>query len=179
MKSPSPFGTLAAAARTGGLALFLFTFSGPAWASEPVVCFTPGGQCTGLIVDEIAGARRSIDVQAYSFTSPEILQALVDAHGRGVAVRVIVDKSQKTERYSGLTFVRNAGVPVWIDARVAIAHNKVMILDRETVITGSFNFTRSAQERNAENVLVLKDPELAARYEANWLARQRVSTRVP
>lgn len=63
----------------------------------------------------------------------------------------------------------NVGIPLWIDDRVAIAHNKVMIIDNSTVITGSFNFTTSAQKRNAENVLVLRDaPQLAAVYTKDW-----------
>lgn len=83
-------------------------------------------------------------------------------------MRVILDKSQRTEKYTGATFLANGGVPVLIDDKHAIAHNKVMVLDEETVITGSFNFTRSAQERNAENLLVLSDKVLAARYTENW-----------
>lgn len=140
------------------------------------VCFTPGEDCTGVIVSALDGARSTVLVQAYSFTSAPIAKALVDAHKRGVDVRVILDKSQRSERYSSLMFLRNAGIPVWIDARVAIAHNKVMVLDGETVITGSFNFTKSAQERNAENLLVIHDRDLAGKYADNWRDRQSVST---
>jgi phosphatidylserine/phosphatidylglycerophosphate/cardiolipin synthase-like enzyme len=83
-------------------------------------------------------------------------------------VRVILDKSQRRERYSAADFLVNAGVPTWIDTCCAIAHNKVMVIDGGTVITGSFNFTRAAQQRNAENVLVLRDAELARCYAENW-----------
>jgi phosphatidylserine/phosphatidylglycerophosphate/cardiolipin synthase-like enzyme len=68
-----------------------------------------------------------------------------------------------------------AGVPTWIDAAYQIAHNKIIIIDGETVITGSFNFTRSAEEYNAENLLVIRDPSLAARYEANFQEHLRRS----
>lgn len=132
------------------------------------VCFTPGGNCTDVIVKEIGSARKSILVQAYSFTSPPIAEALVKAKARGVDVRVILDKSQRTEKYSGATFLTNGGVPILIDNNHAIAHNKVMVLDDEVAITGSFNFTRAAQERNAENVLVLRDKALSAQYTENW-----------
>jgi phosphatidylserine/phosphatidylglycerophosphate/cardiolipin synthase-like enzyme len=133
----------------------------PAWT----VCFTPGQDCTGLLVSEIAGAQRSILVQAYGFTSVPILAALKAAHARGVDVEVIVDKtsarpSKSGSRYSAATYLTNAGVPVWVDTRVAIAHNKVMVLDGETVITGSFNFTAVAQSHNAENLLVIRDAAL-------------------
>jgi len=161
-----------ALARALALALALALLPAAAGAA-PVVCFTPGEDCTGLIVREIAAARQEIRVQAYSFTSPEIAAALAEAQGRGVAVRAILDKSQRTERYSGADYLAHHGVEVLIDAAHAIAHNKVMVIDGGTVITGSFNFTRAAQERNAENLLVLADPEVAARYLANWEAHAR------
>src|SRR3990167_2925754 len=66
-------------------------------------------------------------------------------------------------------------IPVWIDYHVGIAHNKVMILDEARVITGSFNFTRAAQMRNAENLLIIDDGNLAKKYLNNWQRRQDVS----
>jgi len=131
--------------------------------------FSPNGGCTQAVVESLDGAKKSVLVQAYSFTSAPIAKALVAAKKRGVDVRVILDKSQRTERYSGASFLANEGVPVSIDAAHRIAHNKVMVIDGQQVITGSFNFTKSAEEGNAENVLlILHAPELAARYTANW-----------
>ncbi len=125
----------------------------PAEAADWRVCFTPGADCTDSIVGEISAAKRQVLVQAFSFTSAPITKALVDAHRRGIDAQAVLDKSQRTARYSGADFLANSGVPVMIDAAHAIAHNKVMVIDGATVITGSFNFTASAQERNAENVL--------------------------
>ena len=65
---------------------------------------------------------------------------------------------------------QHAGIPIWIDARHAIAHNKIMIIDGATILTGSFNFTKNAEENNAENLLVIRSPELATKYAANWNA---------
>lgn len=135
-------------------------------------CFTPGENCTAVIVTEIGRAQHSVLVQAYSFTSTPIAKALVGAKKRGVDVRTILDKSQRTEKYSGADFLANSDVPVLIDDRHAIAHNKVMVIDGETVITGSFNFTKAAQEKNAENLLILHDQELAKRYAENWHAHE-------
>ena len=92
----------------------------------------------------------------------------MEAHKRGVKVQVILDKSQRTEKYSSADFLVNMGIPVRIDAQHAIAHNKIMVIDGQTVITGSFNFTKAAEENNAENLLVIRSPELAAKYAANW-----------
>ena len=133
------------------------------------VAFSPNGGGAGLIIRTIGEAKKTIKVQAYSFTNGDIAKALLDAHKRGVNVRVVLDKSQETEKYTSATFLANAGVPVRIDDDFAIAHSKIMILDEETVITGSFNFTKAAEERNAENVLVIRgNKELAKLYLQNW-----------
>jgi phosphatidylserine/phosphatidylglycerophosphate/cardiolipin synthase-like enzyme len=136
------------------------------------VCFTPSYQCSKLIIHAITQAKHDIRVQAYSFTLESIESALVDAHMRGVDVQVILDKTQEN---TSAVYFREHGIPVWIDYRPRIAHNKIMIIDEATVITGSFNFTRSAQERNAENVLMIHDATLAQRYLDNWYTRKELS----
>jgi phosphatidylserine/phosphatidylglycerophosphate/cardiolipin synthase-like enzyme len=132
------------------------------------VYFSPKGGCTDALVKEIGKAKSEILVQAYSFTSKEIAKALVDAHKRGVHVETILDKSNKSQKYSAADFTFNMGIPTFIDAEHAIAHNKIMVLDKETMITGSFNFTKAAEEKNAENLLILKSKELAKQYINNW-----------
>ena len=88
---------------------------------------------------------------------------------------MILDKSQRRERYSSADFVAHEGIATWIDAKPAIAHNKVMIIDGHIVVTGSFNFTKAAEEKNTENLLVIDDPDLAVKYTGNWKARQGAS----
>ena len=132
------------------------------------VYFSPKGGCTEAVVKELAAAKSTVLVQAYSFTSVPIAKALVDAHKRGVEVEVILDKSQKGEKYTSADFVIHAGIPTKIDAKHAIAHSKIIVIDGQVVITGSFNFTTAAEEHNAENLLVIRSPELAAKYTANW-----------
>jgi phosphatidylserine/phosphatidylglycerophosphate/cardiolipin synthase-like enzyme len=132
------------------------------------VYFSPRGGCTEAIVRALDCATNSVIVQAYSFTSAPIAKAIVEAHRRRVQVAVLLDKSQRTEKYSSADFLNNAGVATFIDARHGIAHNKVMVIDGRLVLTGSFNFTKGAEENNAENLLVINDPPLAARYTANW-----------
>ncbi|MBF0458278.1 MAG: phospholipase D family protein [Nitrospirae bacterium] len=132
------------------------------------VYFSPVGGATGAIVAEIGRARSEILVQAYSFTSKQIADALVKARKAGVNIAIILDKSNLSDQYNAGIFTSNAGIPTYIDSLHNIAHNKVMIIDRETVITGSFNFTRSAEFENAENLIILKSRELANVYIANW-----------
>lgn len=131
--------------------------------------FSPRGGCTEAIVKELNNAKTEILVQAYSFTSRPIAKALVDARKRGIKIEVILDKSQQSQKYSSADFVANAGIPTYIDSAHAIAHNKIMIIDRSTLITGSFNFTKAAEDKNAENLLILKgNKALVDRYIQNF-----------
>jgi phosphatidylserine/phosphatidylglycerophosphate/cardiolipin synthase-like enzyme len=146
--------------------------SGLACTADVSVCFRPGAvSCAARVVASIAAAERELLVQAYTFTSPEIVQAIGDARKRGVAVRVILDKENRQPRYTGATYLRNAGVPVRIDDTVAIAHNKVMVIDGALVIGGSYNYTRSAETRNAENVTFSRSTCLAETFRANFERR--------
>jgi phosphatidylserine/phosphatidylglycerophosphate/cardiolipin synthase-like enzyme len=134
------------------------------------VYFSPNGDCTEAVVEALGQAKQTILVQAYSFTSAPIATALVDAHKRGVRVEVVLDKSQRTEKYSSADFLAHAGIPTRIDAQHRIAHNKVMVIDGAVVITGSFNFTKGAEHDNAENLLIIQSKDLAAQYTRNWEA---------
>lgn len=143
--------------------------------AKAAVFFSPKGGCEAAVVREIGAAKSRIAVQAYSFTSPAIVSALKGAHDRGVVVAVLLDKSNLTGKYSGASYLLNAGLPVGIDPMHAIAHNKIIIIDpdlpRATVLTGSFNFSRAAESSNAENLVILREcPELVKAYIESWKA---------
>jgi phosphatidylserine/phosphatidylglycerophosphate/cardiolipin synthase-like enzyme len=142
------------------------------------VYFSPDGGCTQAIVNAIAAANRQILVQAYEMTAPQIKSALVAAHKRGVEVSAIFDPSAVNERNTMVGELSAGGVAVFIDSAHSpgLAHNKVMVIDRSVVITGSFNFTKAAETRNAENLLVIKDPALAAAYAKNFANHQAHSS---
>ena len=148
--------------------LFLLLLAVSVRAADIQVFFSPKGGCTEAVVENLNKATNTVLVQAYSFTSAPIAKALVNAEKRGVKVVVILDKSQRTERYTEADFLLHAGVPTYIDAKHAIAHNKIMVIDSHTILTGSFNFTKAAEENNAENLLVIEDAALAKKYTDNW-----------
>ncbi len=139
------------------------------------VCFTPNQRCQSLILQAITQAQRTIHVQAYSFTSQPIANALIKAHEKGVHVQVLADKSQETAKHSKIQRLAQTGIPVLIDRNVAIAHNKVILIDDYTLLTGSYNFSKAAEYRNAENLLIIKNPKLAQEYLQNWESRAKVS----
>lgn len=133
------------------------------------VAFSPNNGVTAVVVKAIGEAQHTLLVSAYSFTSKDIAEALLDAKKRGVVVKIILDKSQVSQKYSSSTFFANQGFDLRIDVKHAIYHDKVMIIDDKTVITGSFNFTKAAETKNAENLLVLRNnPELAKLYTQDW-----------
>jgi len=189
---PVSSGILAAMMRTdaGGRTCWLLILAvlaaglGPAavaWSEPPEprwqVYFSPNDGATTAVIEALDAARTSVLVQAYSFTSAPIAKALALALARGVDVQVILDRRETGAKYSSADFFAHAGIATLIDGAHAIAHNKVMVIDGETVITGSFNFTTAAERQNAENLLVIRDRALAARYVDNWRAHAEHSTR--
>jgi len=136
--------------------------------------FTPWDDAEGAIVRALGAARKTIHVQAYLLTSRSIAKALLEAHARGVAVEILADREMVAKgENSQVPKLAGEGIPVWLETRYATAHNKVIVIDapgeQAVVVTGSYNFTWSAQARNAENLLILRgNPALARRYLDNW-----------
>jgi len=132
------------------------------------IYFTPPSDVAAAVIEVIDSSKTEVLVQAYGFTHNGIAQALLRAHARGVQVKVLLDaKTDSTNRYV-TELLQAQQIPLRLDGGHAIAHNKVIVVDGELVITGSFNFTNSAQTRNAENLLVLKSSGLAESYKVNW-----------
>ncbi len=145
-------------------------------AGRVEVFFSPHGGCQDAIVREIKAARKTIRVQAYTFTNAKIAEALLDAKKRGINVEVILDHSEATASYTIATLFHNMGVPLLIDDKHPIAHNKIIIVDGVTIITGSYNFTKAAETENAENLVILRGfPEIVKEYETNYLAHRQHS----
>ena len=156
---------------------FIFILlSKPLLAGELITCFTPGENCTDLIVKQIDQAKTSLYIQAYGLTSKPIIEAIGNAKSRGIEIKMILDKVNETKQGDGARYLKSKDIEILIDNKVAIAHNKVMIINGKNIITGSFNFTKSAQDKNAENVLIiLDDPVIAKKYIINWEKRAALS----
>lgn len=129
--------------------------------------FAPGGSPTVALVRGIDAAEESCLGLAYSFTSREIAGALARASQRGVRVRLVVDRGQVDARAGQAGRLCGFGIPVRVDRRHPIQHDKVLIVDGRFVYTGSFNWTVQA-ESNAENLVRLAGPAVAAPFLADW-----------
>lgn len=136
------------------------------------VAFSPNGGCTAATMRFVGEARQSIRVAAYGLTSNPIGKALLDARKRGVDVRVVVDREHNGRRNtpnSIANLLAANGIPVRIDSAVKIQHNKVVIVDGQSVQNGSFNLTAAAQTSNAENIIIHRGfPGLAKLFTDNW-----------
>jgi len=133
------------------------------------VGFSPNGESLQIILKGISEAQESIWVAAYSFTSKPVSEALLDAHKRGVRVAVVADHKGNSGRYTAVNFLANHGVPVRLNGRYAILHHKFMVIDGTAIQLGSFNYSAAAVDKNAENVLLLKNVhDIASRYTEEW-----------
>lgn len=138
------------------------------------VGFSPEGSALKLVLSTTGNAKESIRLMAYSFTSPDVVKSLLDAHRRGVDVRVVVDQNGNKSKASkaALNLLVNAGIPTRTIAAYKIHHDKVIIVDGKTTETGSFNYSRAADRSNSENVIVIRDnPDVAKIYLSHWQSR--------
>ena len=157
-----------------GLASCALSIALPATASPSIqTAFSPERGALQLVLSTIGSARESIRLMGYSFTSPEVVRALVDAHRRGVDEKGNRNKAS----VAAMNLVAGAGIPLRTNDRYAIMHDKIIIVDGHTVETGSFNFTRAGARTNSENVLVVREmPEVARRYLFHWQSRWNTGT---
>jgi phosphatidylserine/phosphatidylglycerophosphate/cardiolipin synthase-like enzyme len=134
-------------------------------------CFSPEQDCLAFAADAIDRAEQQILVNASSLTTGSgLAEALMAAKQRGVDVKLIADKSTPCERESGIEPLARAGVPIWVDRSVRIAHAKAMVIDRKVVLTGSINWTASAA-RNSDDINLISSEAVAAAYTVHWQNR--------
>ncbi len=135
-------------------------------------CFSPGEDCLEAIRDEFARARRRVDVCVFTITDDRIREAMLDAKRRGVAIRVISDNDKSMDEGSDVEPLRRAGIEVRVDETEAHMHHKFAVFDGARLLTGSYNWTRSAARYNQENVVITADASLvtafAREFERLW-----------
>ena len=148
-----------------GLAIPLLTYT--AFASIDVY-FSPVNDPEGAVIQELDKAKGTIDMAMYYFTDRDLANAVIDAHDRGVRVRIYLDKDQEEAKYSKSRYMVKHGVPVLYSSNPYIMHHKFCVIDNEVVVTGSYNWTASAGTRNNENLLVIHDAKITDEYSAEF-----------
>jgi phosphatidylserine/phosphatidylglycerophosphate/cardiolipin synthase-like enzyme len=145
---------------------------GPDRAHPVEVHFSPGEDCPRRIAGLFHAARRKVDVCVFTITDNRVSEAILDAHRRGVVLRVVTDNEKADDAGSDIARLAEAGIAVRVDRSVYHMHHKFAIFDDSPLLTGSFNWTRGAAEYNEENFIVTADPRLihpfADRFEKLW-----------
>jgi phosphatidylserine/phosphatidylglycerophosphate/cardiolipin synthase-like enzyme len=161
------------------LALLLLITAGSASAAPSVeVGFSPEGSAQKLVLNTINAAHSSIQMIAYAFQAKDIAAALDAAKQRGVRVQVVIDKRRNRGKTSQdvMRDISSHGVELRIDGHYHIQHDKMMVVDGSTLETGSFNYARSAEYDNSENVLVIKNmPKIVSQYQEHFASRWAIS----
>ncbi len=150
------------------LLIMIILFISPAVFADNIdIAFSPNGNSLDLVLDAINSSTTSICMATYSFTSKSVAEALLNAKKRGVAIEVVSDKKSNGSKYTATKFLANHGVSVRLSGKYPIMHNKFIVVDNKTVETGSFNYTKAAANKNAENVAVIwNNPVVASKYAA-------------
>jgi phosphatidylserine/phosphatidylglycerophosphate/cardiolipin synthase-like enzyme len=130
--------------------------------------FSPEDRVLKAVIRTVNEAKATIDFMAFSFTSQEIAEAMASRVNKGVRVRGLFEGRNANSQYSQDDFLEQKGAKVYLDENEDNMHNKVIIVDTETVITGSYNFSDNAEKNNDENLLILHSTDIATKYEQEF-----------
>ncbi len=134
--------------------------------------FSPGNECAYRIIDLLTAAERTADICVFTIADDRLSSAILNAHKRRVRVRILTDNDKAFDAGSDIEQFRRAGIPVRADCGPDHMHHKFAVFDSRILLTGSFNWTRSASEVNQENIIVSSDERLVApfikEFEALW-----------
>lgn len=137
-------------------------------AHQPQVFFSPGDECVAAIRRFIGQTAHHLDVCVFTVADDRLTQALLAAHRRGVQVRLLTDNDKLLDRGSDVRELHQAGVPVRVDETAYHMHHKFAVADHRAVLTGSYNWTRSAAQYNLENLLITNDPAVVQPYDQEF-----------
>jgi hypothetical protein len=151
------------------LACFLACLTGVVYGDPTITAFfSPVGGAADAVQERIDSAQSKIDVFAYAISNLRISDALKRAVARGVTVRMVVSRGQESPQYTTAGQLSDAGVQTKTDRKEALMHTKAILLDDLTVICGSYNWTRAAEQSNAECLLIIDDANLTALFEQDF-----------
>jgi phosphatidylserine/phosphatidylglycerophosphate/cardiolipin synthase-like enzyme len=137
-------------------------------ATTPRAYFSPGSACRNAIGSLLRDAAKAVDICVFTITDNRITDEIVNALGRGVQLRIITDDEKAEDAGSDISRLRGLGVPVRVDHTSNHMHHKFAIFDSATLVTGSYNWTRSAAEYNEENIVLQYDTSLIRQFRSTF-----------
>lgn len=126
--------------------------------------FSPGDDCFLAIKSLIDHARKSVDICVFTITDDRLADAILDAHQRGIIMRIITDNAKAEDLGSDIDRFERVGIPLRVDRSAYHMHHKFAIIDGQTLLDGSYNWTRGAARDNEENVIVINEPRLVGSF---------------
>lgn len=131
---------------------------------ETKVYFSPGSECKSAILHELEKAEQQIDICIFTLSDNDISNKIIDRFNRGVNVRILSDNEKLLDKGSDIEFLKNKGIPIKIDQTRHHMHHKFAIFDNKSVLTGSYNWTRSAELYNHENIIISTDQKMISKF---------------
>lgn len=132
--------------------------------NSAVAYFSPGDSCKSAIITQLRAAISSVKICVFTISENDISDEILSAHKRGIGVKILTDNDKSLDRGSDIEMLHNNNVSVRMDRTEYHMHHKFCIVDKKTLITGSYNWTRSASERNQENIIVTQNPLLVKSF---------------
>jgi phosphatidylserine/phosphatidylglycerophosphate/cardiolipin synthase-like enzyme len=151
----------------------------PSAAGASRAYFSPGDACLSAILGLLGKARVSLDICVFTITDDRIARAILEAHARGVRVRVITDNDKQYDGGSDIERLRGAGIALKVDETEHHMHHKFALVDGTTLLNGSYNWTRSAGSFNEENLVVSSEPALVQAFARQFTALWDALARTP
>ena len=140
-------------------------FAGLSSPGNLQVFFCPLDDCPSELIQRLDFAQKTIDIAIYSFTLDSVSDALVEAHQRGVLVRVLFDAGQSASEFSQDEVLEQAGIPIKrLDLPRGLLHDKYAVFDQSVVATGSYNYSDNASRYNKENLVFISDTAIAKEF---------------
>lgn len=125
------------------------------------VYFSPGNQCRDGIIQQIKNAKSTLHICVFTISDNEITDEIIAASKRGISIKIISDDEKAYDKGSDVKRMSDIGIPTKVDGVRGHMHHKFCVIDKETVISGSYNWTRSAADRNYENIMIGTNPRIA------------------
>lgn len=158
--------------------LFSILFTGNVWAGELRIYFSPSPRCEQNLVELINNSKQRIDAAVYAINNDEIVEALKNAHRRGVKIRILTDRLQASNKSSKVRELYNYGINIRVHSKHKIEHNKFAVFDNKSAASGSYNWTNPASEKNSENcIFFVQDQEAAGTYCSRFDYLWKVNTK--
>ncbi|WP_394830641.1 phospholipase D-like domain-containing protein [Pendulispora rubella] len=130
--------------------------------------FSPGNQCLGAVLSGFKNARAKVDVCVFTITDDRIAETILSAHRRGTLIRIVTDNDKACDEGSDVARLQQAGIPVRVDRTEFHMHHKFALFDDESLLNGSYNWTRTASSKNDENLVMTRDSYLVQKFSAHF-----------